>query len=76
MILQYFSNDTQSGGRVFWSFGDAGRATWDILPLMAVVVAGATLYFLFNRWNYNAIDAGDETAQGSVSMWHGYGLSG
>jgi len=64
MFLQYFSSDTQLAAVVFWSFGDVGRATWDILPLMAVVVAGATLYFLFNRWNYNAIDAGDETAQG------------
>ena len=64
MFLQYFSSDTQLAAVVFWTFGDVGRATWDMLPFMAVVVAGATLYFLFNRWNYNAIDAGDETAQG------------
>jgi len=24
----------------------------------------ATLYFFFNAWNYNAVDAGDETARG------------
>lgn len=64
MFLQYFSSDTQLAAVVFWTFGDVGRATWDTLPFMALVVAAATLYFLFNRWNYNAIDAGDETAQG------------
>ena len=25
---------------------------------------GGSLYFIANRWNYNAIDAGDETAKG------------
>ncbi len=64
MFLQYFSSDTQLAAVVFWTFGDVGRATWETLPLMAVVVAAATLYFIYNRWNYNAIDAGDETAQG------------
>ncbi|MCK9580069.1 MAG: iron ABC transporter permease [Methanoregula sp.] len=63
MFLQFFSSDTQLAAVVFWTFGDVGRSTWETLPFMAVVVAGATLYFLFNRWNYNAIDAGDETAQ-------------
>ncbi|MEN6395630.1 MAG: iron ABC transporter permease [Methanoregula sp.] len=64
MFLQYFSNDTQLAAVVFWTFGDVGRATWDTLPFMALVVGAATFYFIFNRWNYNAIDAGDETAQG------------
>jgi iron complex transport system permease protein len=64
MFLQYFSNDAQLAAVVFWTFGDVGRATWDMLPLMSVVVGAGTLYFIANRWNYNAIDAGDETAQG------------
>ncbi|MDO9036529.1 MAG: iron ABC transporter permease [Methanoregula sp.] len=64
MFLQYFSSDTQLAAVVFWTFGDVGRATWDTLPFMALVVAAATLFFIYNRWNYNAIDAGDETAQG------------
>jgi len=64
MFLQYFSNDAQLAAVVFWTFGDVGRATWDMLPLMAFVVGAGTLYFIANRWNYNAIDAGDETAQG------------
>jgi len=71
MFLQYFSNDAQLAAVVFWTFGDVGRATWDMLPLMAIVVGGGTLYFIANRWNYNAIDAGDETAQGlGVNVVH------
>lgn len=64
MFLQYFASDTQLAAVVFWTFGDVGRANWNELGLMAVLVAGSTLYFLSNRWNYNAIDAGNETAQG------------
>jgi iron complex transport system permease protein len=64
MFLQYFSTDAQLAAVVFWTFGDVGRVTWDMLPLMAVVVGAGTFYFITNRWNYNAIDAGDETAQG------------
>ncbi len=64
MFLQYFSNDAQLAAVVFWTFGDVGRTTWDMLPLMALVVGAGTLYFVANRWNYNAIDAGDEAAQG------------
>ena len=71
MFLQYFSTDAQLAAVVYWTFGDVGRATWDTLPFMALIVALATLYFLFNRWNYNAIDAGDETAQGlGVDVTH------
>lgn len=64
MFLQYFSNDAQLAAVVFWTFGDVSRANWPELALMAVVVAAASLFFIGNRWNYNAIDAGDETAKG------------
>ncbi|MDY6831357.1 MAG: iron ABC transporter permease [Thermodesulfobacteriota bacterium] len=63
MFLQYFADDIQLAAMVFWTFGDVGRAGWPEVWFMAVVVAGALLFFMFNRWNYNAIDAGDETAR-------------
>lgn len=64
MFLQYFSDDAQLAAVVFWAFGDVGRASWQSLTLMAAIVAIACIYFIANRWNYNAIDAGDETAKG------------
>ncbi len=64
MLLQYFADDVQLAAIVFWTFGDVGRAGWSEVIFMAVVVAGSLLFFILNRWNYNAIDAGDETARG------------
>jgi iron complex transport system permease protein len=64
MFLQYFASDAQLAAVVFWSFGDVSRANWQELGLIAVIVAFVLLFFVLNRWNYNAIDAGDETAKG------------
>ncbi|MDN5364069.1 MAG: iron complex transport system permease protein [Eubacteriales bacterium] len=64
VILQYFAQDVQVAAMVFWTFGDVGRASWRELTLMAVTTGVAFLYFFFNRWNYNALDGGEETARG------------
>ncbi|HDQ08233.1 MAG TPA: iron ABC transporter permease [Methanoculleus sp.] len=64
MFLQYFADDTQLAAVVHWTFGDVGRAGWPELTLMAVITVAACIYFIANRWNYNAMDAGDETARG------------
>lgn len=64
MFLQYFADDTELASIVFWTFGDASRASWEELALMTVIVVASIIYFIMNRWNYNAIDAGDETAKG------------
>jgi iron complex transport system permease protein len=64
MFLQYFADDVQLAAMVFWTFGDVGRASWRELIAISIVTLAASLYFIFNRWNYNAIDAGDETAKG------------
>lgn len=61
-FLQYFSSADQIAAIVFWTFGDVGRATWGDLALIALVVLPSIGYFLVSRWDYNAIDAGDETA--------------
>jgi iron complex transport system permease protein len=64
MLLQFFADDVQLAAMVFWTFGDTARATWTELGVMAAVTAATSVYFLINGWNYNAIDAGDETAKG------------
>lgn len=64
MFLQYFADDVQLAAMVFWTFGDTARATWRELGYMAAVTLAASAFFLANSWNYNAIDAGDETARG------------
>ena len=64
MFLQYFADDVQLAAMVFWTFGDTARASWKELGFITVVAVLASIFFMFNRWNYNAIDAGDETAKG------------
>jgi len=64
MFLQYFADDVQLAAMVFWTFGDLGRASCNELLIISSVTVVSVLYFLANRWNYNAIDAGDETARG------------
>lgn len=64
MFLQYFADDTQLAAVVFWTFGDVGRINWLELEIMTAVVLLSVIFFIANCWNYNAIDAGDETAKG------------
>jgi iron complex transport system permease protein len=64
MFLQFFADDMQLAAMVFWTFGDVARADWNELAVLTGVTTVATLYFFFNAWNYNALDAGNETARG------------
>lgn len=64
MFLQFFADDVQLAAMVFWTFGDVARANWSELALLSLVTLILSAYFVFNCWNYNAVDAGDETAKG------------
>ncbi len=63
-LLQYFAEDVKVAAVVFWTFGDLGRTGWGEVALMSVVVLVALLYFVYNRWNFNALQHGEETAKG------------
>jgi len=60
--IQYFATDVQIASIVYWTFGDLSRITWDNLVLIMVVSLPVLIYFVYNRWNYNAINAGIDTA--------------
>lgn len=64
MFLQFFADDIQLAAMVFWTFGDVARASWQDVFIISIVTAAAYLWFTVNRWNFNAIEAGDETAKG------------
>jgi len=64
MFLQFFADDVQLAAMVFWTFGDTARASWSELGVISIITVLTSIYFLANGWNYNAIDAGDETAKG------------
>jgi len=61
--LQFFADDVELSAIVFWTFGDLGRAGWREFWVMLIILSPTLLYFIYNRWNYNSLDAGDETAK-------------
>ncbi|MDU4861548.1 MAG: iron ABC transporter permease [Terrisporobacter othiniensis] len=63
-LIQYFANDVQVAAIVFWTFGDLGRASWREILIVTVVSGLALIYFMYNRWNYNALESGEQTAKG------------
>jgi iron complex transport system permease protein len=62
-LLQYFADETQLAAIVHWSFGDLSRGSWPELAVVAVVALMTTVYYFLNRFNYNAMLAGDEIAR-------------
>lgn len=62
-LLQYFADENKIGAVVFWTFGNLGGTNWRQLLILAVVLALALTYFMLNRWNYNAMESGADTAK-------------
>ena len=64
MIIQYFAKDTvQVAAVIFWTFGDLGRATWKEIWILALLLVFSLGYFIYHRWDYNAMDGGEDIAK-------------
>ncbi len=63
ILIQYFAQDVQIAAAVFWTFGDLGRAAWNEVFILAGIVGFSFIYFMLRRWEYNALDSGEETAK-------------
>lgn len=63
-FMQYIASDAQLANIVTWTFGDMGRATWGWDLIVLAVLLPIAIYFIYRRWDYNAIDSGEETAKG------------
>ena len=63
-IIQYFASSTQLGSIVYWTFGSLSSTTWREVLIMAVVVLGTSVFFYINRWGYNVLLGGEDTAKG------------
>lgn len=61
-LIQYFADEIQLATMVFWTFGDLSSTSWEDIRLMGVVVLAVCIYFIFHRWDYNALLSGPETA--------------
>jgi iron complex transport system permease protein len=63
-LMQYLADSVQLASIVSWTFGDLGRANWQILSITALVLLPVFVLFLFYRWDLNALDSGEEAAKG------------
>ena len=63
VLLQYFSDDNKVASVVYWTFGNLGRAGWKEIALIFALSGAAFVYFFLNRWNYNAMESGTNTAK-------------
>ncbi|MFZ7113136.1 MAG: FecCD family ABC transporter permease [Desulfatiglandales bacterium] len=64
ILIQYFATDVEIATVVFWTFGDVARSSWKEIGLLAFVTAGVIVYFVYNRWNLNALATGEDSAKG------------
>lgn len=64
ILIQYFATDVEIATVVFWTFGDVARSSWQEIGLLGVVSACVIIYFVFHRWDLNALAAGDDYAKG------------
>jgi iron complex transport system permease protein len=62
-LIQYFAPDVKIAAAIFWTFGDLGRVSWNETFIIIAVVVLAAIYFIWKRWDYNAMDNGEETAK-------------
>lgn len=62
-LLQYFSDDNMVASVVYWTFGNLGRAGRREIILIFILTMAAFVYFMLNRWNYNAMESGVNTAK-------------
>jgi len=63
-LMQYIASDMQLANIISWTFGDMERAKWEWNLIIFAVLLPVVLYFIYRRWDYNAMDAGEETAKG------------
>lgn len=62
-FIVYFAKDAEGIRSVtFWTMGSLASAEWDKLPLIAVVMVIAVIFFLFQSRVMNTMLMGDETA--------------
>ncbi|MGC9444164.1 MAG: FecCD family ABC transporter permease [Candidatus Methanospirareceae archaeon] len=62
-LLQYFGEETAVAEVVFWMFGSLGRASWDKLFFVSIIIAICIPLLMLKSWDLNTLSAGDESAK-------------
>lgn len=62
-ILQYFGEEEAVAEVVYWMFGSLGRATWDKLFFVFIILVICVPLLMLKSWDLNTLGAGDESAK-------------
>jgi iron complex transport system permease protein len=63
ILVQYFASEVEIASVVFWTFGDVARSNWKEIGILTVVTLLVLIFFVFQRWNLNALSSGEDTAR-------------
>jgi iron complex transport system permease protein len=64
ILMQYLATETELAMVVFWTFGDVARSTWQEIRILEITVVLMSGFFIYLRWDLNAMASGEETARG------------
>jgi len=63
ILVQFFGSSDAVTAVVFWMFGDLGKATWDKLIPISLMMIFCMPYLISKSFELNVIGAGDESAK-------------
>ncbi len=63
MLMQFFASDLNAAAALFWTFGDLGKSTWDIIILLSLALIFSIAILWINHWKIDALSLGDEEAK-------------
>ncbi len=63
-LMQYIADPVQLSHIVSWMFGSVSFANWYWDAFLLAVLILIFVFFYYNRWNMNAMGAGDDVAKG------------
>lgn len=63
-FLQYIASDVALSAIVYWQFGSLSKASWDNLAIIVIALLAISSYFLYKRWDLNAMESGEDVARG------------
>ena len=62
-LLMYFAESEAVKAAYFWMVGSLGKASWDALLPVSIVLACCVPLLMWKSWDVNVMGAGDETAK-------------
>lgn len=63
MLLQYFASDLHVAATLLWTFGDLGKAGWQEIRVMALLLALCLGFGIVSGWSLTSLQWGDDVTR-------------